>query len=181
MKLGTLYKRGFVIGFASALYTFILWLGYWSALLVVPCALGAIAAAYVCRKMANERIKWELTSALAEQQLQKQKDGRGVLLESFTMGWFNLVLQALWSPILEKHIAGLTGDLLQKVLNEVREKNSSKAPWKFLEAIVLEELRFGAVPPSFQNTLAKYDPAASLLTITMDVKFTSNSAQAVVR
>lgn len=27
--------------------------------------------------------------------------------------------QALWSPILEKHLAGLTGDLLQKVLTEV--------------------------------------------------------------
>lgn len=63
---------------------------------------------------------------------------------------------------------------------QVREKNSQKAPWKFLEGISLEELRFGAVPPTFQNALAKYDPAASLLTVTMDVRFVSNSAQAVV-
>lgn len=59
-------------------------------------------------------------------------------------------------------------------------KNSHKSPWKYLDSILLEELRFGAVPPTFQNALAKYDPEASLLTITMDVRFNSNSAQAVV-
>lgn len=39
--------------------------------------------------------RWQLASAEAERELQRQKDGPGVLLESFTLGWFNLVLQVM--------------------------------------------------------------------------------------
>jgi hypothetical protein len=63
---------------------------------------------------------------------------------------------------------------------QVIAKNSQKAPWKFLDCIEVEELSFGLVPPSFQVAQAKFDPAASMLTISVDVRFTSSSAQAVV-
>jgi hypothetical protein len=31
-----------------------------------------------------------------------------------------LWLQSLWTPLLEKHVAGLTSELMQKIFNEVR-------------------------------------------------------------
>lgn len=40
-------------------------------------------------------------------------------MECFTLGWLNLIMQALWTPVLEKHIAGLVTELLQRVMNEV--------------------------------------------------------------
>jgi hypothetical protein len=40
-------------------------------------------------------------------------------MESFTLGWLNLVIQALWLPVLEKHLSGLIMEGLQKVLIEV--------------------------------------------------------------
>jgi hypothetical protein len=63
----------------------------------------------------------------------------------------------------------------------VLEKNGQKAPWKFLDSIEIEGLSFGLVPPAFQVASAKFDPTVSTLTLSMDVRFTSNSAQAVVR
>lgn len=63
---------------------------------------------------------------------------------------------------------------------QVLEKGSQKAPWKYLDSIEVEELGFGLVPPTFQVVAAKFDPTASMLTLSMDVRFTSNSAQAVV-
>lgn len=59
-------------------------------------------------------------------------------------------------------------------------KNSHKAPWKYLDSIAVEELSFGLVPPTFHAAQVKYDPSTSLLTLNMDVRFTSSSAQAVV-
>jgi hypothetical protein len=63
---------------------------------------------------------------------------------------------------------------------QVLVKGSQKAPWKYLDSIEVEELRFGLVPPILQVASAKFDPAASMLTLAMDVRFVSNSAQAVV-
>lgn len=63
---------------------------------------------------------------------------------------------------------------------QVLVKGSQKAPWKYLDSIEVEELRFGLVPPNLQVASAKFDPAASMLTLAMDVRFVSNSAQAVV-
>ena len=40
-------------------------------------------------------------------------------MESFTLGWLNLIIQALWVPVLEKHLSGLIMEGLQKVLIEV--------------------------------------------------------------
>jgi hypothetical protein len=31
-------------------------------------------------------------------------------------------LQSLWTPLLEKHVAGLTSELMQKIFDEVRRK-----------------------------------------------------------
>lgn len=64
---------------------------------------------------------------------------------------------------------------------QVLAKGSQKAPWKYLDSIGVEELSFGLVPPTFQVAQAKYDPTASMLTMSVDVRFTtSSSAQAVV-
>jgi len=64
--------------------------------------------------------------------------------------------------------------------SQVLAKGSQKAPWKYLDSIGVEELSFGLVPPTFQVAQAKYDPTASMLTMSVDVRFTSSSAQAVV-
>lgn len=59
-------------------------------------------------------------------------------------------------------------------------KGANKAPWRYLDSIEVEEIGFGLVPPAFQVVQAKFDPTASMLTLSMDVRFTSSSAQAVV-
>jgi hypothetical protein len=71
--------------------------------------------------------------------------------------------------------------LLGCCLWQVLAKNAHKGVWKFIESITLEEISFGLVPPTFQNALAKYDPEKSILHIAVDAKFSSTSAQVVVR
>ena len=63
---------------------------------------------------------------------------------------------------------------------QVLAKGSHKAPWKYLDSIGVEELSFGLVPPTLQVASAKFEPSTSMLTLSMDVRFTSSSAQAVV-
>lgn len=69
---------------------------------------------------------------------------------------------------------------LRLLFVQVLMKGGQKAPWKYLDSIDVEELSFGLVPPALQVASAKFDPTASMLTISMDVRFTSSSAQAVV-
>eukprot|EP00775_Hariotina_reticulata_P011068 gene11068-11224_t len=152
-------------------------LGFMVLMMATACIFGACVA----WKSAKTRFRRHLESAQARWQLQHQVDSKGILIESFTLGWLNLILQSLWTPILEKHVAGLTADLLQRVLHEVLAKNAHKGVWKFIESITLEEISFGLVPPTFQNALAKYDPAKSILHVAVDAKFSSTSAQVVVR
>lgn len=63
---------------------------------------------------------------------------------------------------------------------QVLVKGGHKAPWKYLDSIGVEELSFGLVPPTLQVASAKFEPSTSMLTLSMDVRFTSSSAQAVV-
>jgi hypothetical protein len=44
------------------------------------------------------------------------------------------VVRALWTPVLEKHLAEVTMEGLQRALNEVLNKQASRAPWKFIAA-----------------------------------------------
>jgi hypothetical protein len=69
--------------------------------------------------IARNRMRRELASAAARFELQSQSQSQDTLVESFTLGWLNLVVRALWTPVLEKHLAGLVMELLQRVLNEV--------------------------------------------------------------
>lgn len=49
-----------------------------------------------------------------------------------------------------------------------------------LPSVTIEELGFGGVPPVLQHCCAKYDPARQLLSIAMDVSYTSHGAQGIV-
>ncbi|KAI8477037.1 MAG: hypothetical protein J3K34DRAFT_516008 [Monoraphidium minutum] len=131
-------------------------------------------------RIAKAKMGRELASAKARWELEHQEASQGTLVESFTLGWLNLVVRSLWTPILEKHLAGLTMELLQRVLNEVLEKNGAKAPWKYVQGITIEEFGFGMVPPQFQHCCARYDPARQLLSFALDAEFTSSGAQGVL-
>ncbi|GBF93753.1 hypothetical protein Rsub_06085 [Raphidocelis subcapitata] len=118
-----------------------------------------------------------MASAAARFELQQQEAAPAVLVESFTLGWFNLVVRALWTPVLEKHLAGLTMELLQRGLNEHLEKHAARTPWRFIETIAVEEFSFGLVPPQLQFACARYDPAQQRLSFAMDAEFQSSGAQ----
>lgn len=63
---------------------------------------------------------------------------------------------------------------------QVLVKNGTRPPWKFIESIAIEEFTLGLVPPQFQFCYARYDPVKSMLTFSMDARFNSSAAQAVV-
>jgi hypothetical protein len=191
--------------------------------LAIACLSAAVGAA-LSAASAKTRARRQLASAEARWALQQQHDSAGSVVEHVPFGWLNTVLQALWAPVLEKHLAGLTAELLGKVFAEVWRvpgslsctptqrawrgvlqakprlhrppahtchppthtrvqvlaKNGSKAPFKFLDSIAVEELSFGIVPPTFHAAAWKHDAAAAMLTLSTDVRFTSSSAQAVV-
>lgn len=44
-----------------------------------------------------------------------------IIMESFTLGWLNMVIQSMWGPVLERWVSGFATDKLQLILNEVRE------------------------------------------------------------
>ncbi|WIA29249.1 hypothetical protein OEZ86_011757 [Tetradesmus obliquus] len=152
------------------------------SLLLLVAAAGALAWAVsaVVLRATRASGRHALESAEAKWQQQLQQQPGGCVFESFTLGWLNVLLRSLWTPLLEKHVAGLTSELMQKIFNEVLEKDSHKAPWKYISTISVEQLSFGLLPPTFQAAVLRYDPAASLLNVGMDVAFTSNSAQAVI-
>lgn len=62
----------------------------------------------------------QLAEAEALWHLQHKQDSPGTVIENVSLGWLNLLLQSLWTPVLEKHVAGLTTELLHKVFGEVR-------------------------------------------------------------
>ena len=43
-----------------------------------------------------------------------------IVLESFTLGWLNIVVQSMWQPVLERWVSGIATEKLQLILNEVR-------------------------------------------------------------
>ena len=43
-----------------------------------------------------------------------------IIMESFTLGWLNMVIQSMWGPVLERWVSGFATDKLQLILNEVR-------------------------------------------------------------
>ncbi len=59
-------------------------------------------------------------------------------------------------------------------------KNSARPPWRFIDSIAVEEFCFGLVPPQVQFCFARYDQVKSLLQLSLDVRFVSSGAQAVV-
>eukprot|EP00879_Flechtneria_rotunda_P003976 GHRR01004216.1.p2 GENE.GHRR01004216.1~~GHRR01004216.1.p2 ORF type:complete len:346 (+),score=112.74 GHRR01004216.1:4945-5982(+) len=147
---------------------------------LVLLALTFFIGVLVARGLANSHYQKQLQQEKANWSAEQQLDSPATVLEGLTLGWLNLLLQALWPPVLEKHVANLTANLLQRILDEVLSKNMHKAPWKYINSILVEELSFGQVPPSFQAAVAKYDPGASMLSFSMDVHYRSSGAQAVM-
>ena len=158
-------------------------LGIWS--LAVLAVLATLAAA----SMAGAAVAWRgaardkraaLAAAAAEATAAAARAGGGAARvdEAFTVGWLNLLLQALWTPVLEKHVAGLASELLTRALDEARVRSGSRAPWRYIDAIHLEQLGFGLTPPSLSGALASYDPTTAQLVVCIDVRFVSSSAQA---
>ena len=56
------------------------------------------------------RARWEQAAA---------QDSPHSLVESATLGWVNVLLSALWGPVLEKNAAGQTAGVLQRTIAEV--------------------------------------------------------------
>ncbi|KAG2430759.1 hypothetical protein HYH02_013598 [Chlamydomonas schloesseri] len=106
--------------------------------------------------------------------------GVAAMYESFTLGWLNLLVQHLWVPVLEKFVSTIAAERLQIILNEVLRKFATKAPWKFIESVAVEEVTFGLAPPQFQFCTAKYDPSRSYLLLTMNMHYHSSGFQAVL-
>ncbi|GIL85369.1 hypothetical protein Vretifemale_13907, partial [Volvox reticuliferus] len=106
--------------------------------------------------------------------------GVGAIYESFTMGWFNVLAQHLWLPVVEKLVSTIAAERLQIVLNELLRKSSGKGAWKYVQSIAVEEMTFGLAPPQFQYCTAKYDPSRSYLLLTMNLRFHSSGFQAVL-
>jgi hypothetical protein len=40
-------------------------------------------------------------------------------MESFTLGWLNMLLQSMWGPVLERWVSRIATERLQLILNEV--------------------------------------------------------------
>jgi hypothetical protein len=47
----------------------------------------------------------EVNKAAVAWEIQAQQDRGSTLMESFTLGWLNILLQHTWVPVLEKHAA----------------------------------------------------------------------------
>lgn len=60
-----------------------------------PGVLSCIQLQPHCTVLLHIVCRWELESAEAQWQLQHQKNGPGVVLESFTLGWLNLFIQVV--------------------------------------------------------------------------------------
>lgn len=49
-----------------------------------------------------------------------------VVMESFTLGWFNMLVQSTWAPVLERLVSNIAAERLQLVLNEVGAQQLDK-------------------------------------------------------
>ena len=63
---------------------------------------------------------------------------------------------------------------------QLLERQSGKAPWRFIAALEVEQLCFGTVPPRVQHALALYDAEKRVLWISFDVAFETSGFQSVV-
>ncbi|KAG1681000.1 hypothetical protein FOA52_009959 [Chlamydomonas sp. UWO 241] len=106
--------------------------------------------------------------------------GPPVVLESFTLGWLNMLVQATWAPVLERLVSAFATEKLQAVLNEVLEKAGKKPPWKYIDHFAVDEVTLGLAPPQFHNATAKYDAAKQYLQIQLDIKYVSSGFQAML-
>jgi hypothetical protein len=70
----------------------------------MPAAVEALLAGlFVIPDHAANTCRQQLATAEARWQLQHQQDSPGVLMEAFTLGWFNLLLQVGTSCCLPQH------------------------------------------------------------------------------
>ncbi|GAX81770.1 hypothetical protein CEUSTIGMA_g9198.t1 [Chlamydomonas eustigma] len=103
-----------------------------------------------------------------------------IMMESFTLGWLNMLVQSAWGPLLERFVSGITSEKLQLILNEVLHKFSDKRPWKYIDAVAVESVTLGLAPPQFQFANAKFDPVRQQLQIQLNMRFNSSGLQAVL-
>lgn len=66
-------------------------------------------------------------AALAGKDAGLELAGGGVLMESFTLGWLNLLVRALWAPVLEKYVAVIAQKRLQSLLSGVSREPHARA------------------------------------------------------
>ena len=66
--------------------------------------------------------------------------------------------------------------MIEKLLLEGR----NKAPFKFIEAIELEEFTLGLAPPRFHRATVRYNAAKNYLQFEVDMNFQTSGFQCVV-
>ena len=70
--------------------------------------------------------------------------------------------------------------LLQDVISKILKSQGEKIPLSYVEAIEVEELTLGMVPPRFHFCHARYNPTKNLLQLEADMAFQSTGFQCVV-
>lgn len=74
------------------------------------------------RQQQAQQARWEREQAELRRGL-ANADGPAsaapVVMESFTLGWFNMLVQSTWAPVLERLVSNIAAERLQLVLNEV--------------------------------------------------------------
>jgi hypothetical protein len=71
------------------------------------------------------------------------------MMESFTLGWLNMLVQSAWGPLLERFVSGITAEKLQLILNEVR--------YEFLLESCLKDLLLAMIIRAFTQLLLVLD------------------------
>ena len=94
-----------------------------AALAVVTLAVAA--ASHLAIAMAKAKARRELASAKARWELQHRQDSPATMLESFTLGWLNVVVDAVWLSLLEKYLSSEVAELLAKIFREVGRRRRS--------------------------------------------------------
>lgn len=157
---------------------------------VLAAAFVVLAAAQQRRRAARERAEAAAAVRILQDEQQQRDEAAaapgGALVESFTLGWLNAAVRALWVPVLEKHVAAAALEAVQKALNEAMEQRGGAGGRgggplpRLFSAVTVESLTFGGAPPQLGAAVARYEPARQLLTISLDCSYASSGAQAVV-
>lgn len=95
------------------------WLVAWMPVAVAAGALFVLGILRLVTWVIDSRVRRQLASARARWEHQHQQDSPATMLESFTLGWLNVTVDAVWLSLLDKHLSSEVTELLAKLFAEV--------------------------------------------------------------